>query len=149
MTPVRVTRQPPPPVDHGAKQAAAPLTHHQILALMGPFARRERHLDLTASRREERRLVFKARQLPSPGPGLPPLREELTLEVPERAEYRLIRGLTGPATGTEPPLSAILTALGPDLETLLEQVEQVSPERHFRLCEGTVVALSFELGKRY
>lgn len=147
MTTVRVTRQPPPPIDHGAKQSAAPLTHHQILALVGPFTRRGRHLDLTASRREDRRLVFRPRALPSPRAGLPPLREELTLEVPERGDYRLIRGLSAPATGTAPPLSATLTALGPDLETLLEQMEQVSAERHFRLCEGAVLSLSFRLGK--
>jgi hypothetical protein len=146
MNQVRVTREPPPPIDHGAKQAAAPLTHHQILALMGPFARRERHLDLTASRREERKLAFKARELPAPAEGLPPLREELLLEVPERGSYRLTRTLTsGTGQGPVPGLTATLSASGPDLEVLLEQIERVAPQRHFRICGGVPLALSFRL----
>lgn len=77
MTSVRITRQPLPPIDHGAKQTARPLTHHQILALVGPFSRRARRPDLIASPREERRLAFVPLDHPAPGEGLPALREEL------------------------------------------------------------------------
>jgi hypothetical protein len=148
MTPVRIVRQPPPAVDHGSKQAARPLTHHQILALMGPFARRDRHLDLTASRREERRLAFRARDLPAPGEGLPELRELLVLEVPEEGDYRLVRTLTsGEAKGSEPCLTATLTASGRDLEVLLDQIERVPAARHFQLCAGLPLELSFRLAE--
>ena len=36
-----------------------PLTHHEILRLIEPFTRRGRHVDLSATDRIERRIVFK------------------------------------------------------------------------------------------
>ena len=150
MTSVRITRQPLAPIDHGAKQTARPLTHHQILALVGPFSRRGRHLDLTASQREERRLAFVPLDHPAPGEGLPALRELLVLEVPEEGDYRMVRTLTSrdPGGSTDAQLTASLTASGPDLGVLLEQMEQVPVDRHFRLCGGVPLALSFSLEKR-
>lgn len=150
MTPVRISRQPLPPIDHGAKQTARPLTHHQILTLVGPFARRDRHLDLAASRREDRHLAFLPLDHPAPREGLPALREQLVLEVPEQGDYRLVRILTGrdPGGSAETQLTASLTASGPDLEVLLEQMEQVPVNRHFRLCGAVPLALSFSLARR-
>jgi len=150
MTSIRITRQPLASIDHGAKQTARPLTHHQILALVGPFSRRGRHLDLTASQREERRLVFRPLDHPAPGERLPALRELLMLEVQEEGNFRLVRTLTSkdPAGSSETHPTASLTASGPDLDLLLEQMERVPVERHFRLCGGVPIALSFSLEKR-
>ena len=39
--------------------APRPQTHHEILRLIEPFSRRGRHVDLTASNRIERHLVFR------------------------------------------------------------------------------------------
>jgi len=39
--------------------ATAPLTHHEILALVAPFARRGRRVDLAASDRVARRIAFR------------------------------------------------------------------------------------------
>jgi len=48
-----------------------PLTHHEIIGLVEPFARRGRHVDLGASQRHERRLVFKPVEHGPQLPGLP------------------------------------------------------------------------------
>jgi hypothetical protein len=129
-----------------SREAARPLTHHEILALMGPFSRRGHHADMTATRRTERHLLFKPVEHPSPLDGLPLLRDVLALEIPERGEYRLLRTLT--ATDPADPgrsLSATLTIVGPDPEALLDQIERVPPERHFPVHEGTPVQRSYRI----
>lgn len=58
---------------------------------MAPFARQGRHVDLAASRREERQLVFRAIDQPADGTGSGPLHEVLhvALRHPQRlAELR-------------------------------------------------------------
>jgi len=42
-----------------------PLTHHEILTLMGPFTARGLHADMAASRREARVLAFTATDIPA------------------------------------------------------------------------------------
>ena len=87
-----------------------PLTHHQILALVEPFSRSGRQVDLAASDRLARRLLFKPRQLPADG-ACPALVETLQLDCHEGGHHRLTRrlepveppdaiaGATGDATG--------------------------------------------------
>jgi hypothetical protein len=145
MTSIRIVHN-PPRRDPDSKQSERPLTHHEILALIGPFTRRGRHLDMSATQRAQRQLVFKPTEQPSPLVGLPVLREVLQLEVSERGSYRLVRTLTA-ADPTDPRLrlSATLTAAGPDPELLLTQIEGFSPARHFPAHGGVPVQRSYRL----
>ena len=71
-----------------------PLTHHEILRLVEPFTRRGRHVDLSATDRIERRLVFKPVVHGSEMPAFAGACEILQLENPRSEVYRLIRTLT-------------------------------------------------------
>jgi hypothetical protein len=119
---------------------APSLTHHDIIALVEPFARRGRHVDLAASRREERRLVFKppAQDALHASPQCP--RESLQLECPAGGLYRLTRTLTHPVGA-----QATLRAHGPDLAALLAAVEAVPVARHFVATPDFVIARSYGL----
>lgn len=112
----------------------APLSHHEILARVGPLTRAGRTLDLAASDRAARRLAFRPRE----HAGEPPLRESLVLDLSGRP--RLVRTLTAPDG-----LQARLEAEGEDLALLLAQVEAVPPERQFRRLAGAEVALQHRL----
>ena len=70
-----------PPLNHGS-MAAPPLTHHDILELAAPFSRRERHVDLAASDRMQRTLLFKPLEHPGDGGRQP------RLQVAEQREQR-------------------------------------------------------------
>lgn len=113
---------------------APPLTHHEILAMVEPFTRRGRHVDLQASDRMERRLAFRERQHAVAG-ALPALREGLWLENPRPGRFRLLRTLTA-ADG----LQAELLAEGPDPTVLLDLVDAVPPDRQFRHGGGASTA---------
>lgn len=119
--------------------SAPPLTHHEIVALVAPFARRGRHVDLAASDRSGRRLLFKP-----PAGGAPAgdgaARESLQLEVRNGGSYRLTRRLDG-ADG----LQATLTALGADLEAMLAAIEAVPIDRHFAGGPGYAISRSYTL----
>lgn len=110
-----------------------PLTHHQIIGLVEPFTRRGRHVDLDASNRLERRLVFKPVDAAT-------LREMLTLENPHDNWFRLTRRWQH-----DSGLQASLTAEGTDAAELLQRVEAVEPQRLFRTGPGFVMACSFSL----
>jgi hypothetical protein len=117
--------------------AAPPLTHHEILSLVEPFARRGRHVDLAASVRQERRLVFKPPAgAPTPAPDAP--REVLRLDCLEGGTYRLTRTLGHPLGAT-----ATLVAQGNDLAALLADVEAVPAAHHFVAGRGFLVARSY------
>ena len=123
-----------------------PLTHHEILDHVGPFTRRGHHVDLPASDRQQRRLVFKtvvcaheAQEVPEPT-GLADMRETLQLETPEPGVYRLIRTLS-PRSGIE----AHLEIEGGDLAAMLAGLERVAPHRQFESGPGFLVALSHRL----
>lgn len=116
-----------------------PLTHHEILGLVAPFARRGRHVDLAASNRLGRQLLFKPavhRIATLPGGDV---RETVQLED-LGGSYRLTRVLA-PASGPE----ARLCAEGVDPGVLLEHVEAVPVERHFLCNDGFVIANSFRI----
>ena len=57
-----------------------------------------------------------------------------------RGSYRLTRQLT-PQAGPD----ACLDAVGPDPDELLARIDAVPPQRHFPVCEGVVIALSFRI----
>ncbi len=122
---------------------APPLTHHEILGLIEPFTRRGRHVDLAASNRLERRLVFEPIEHPDPGAAGPALRETLTLEHREDGRYRLVRELVLPDG-----LTATLEAEGSDAAMLLELIESVERHGQFRFGERCAIAHSYQLEGR-
>jgi hypothetical protein len=111
-----------------------PLTHHQIIGLVEPFTRRARHVDLGASNRLERRLVFKAIEHDGP----PALCDTLELENPYDGYFCLTRRLQ-----LEGGLQASLMAEGSDAGELLQRIESVAPQRQFSAAPGSLTALSF------
>ena len=117
-----------------------PLTHHQIIGLVEPFTRRGRHVDLDASNRLERSLVFKPFDNANDAAGLAGLRDTLKLENPSDGYFRLTRSLQR-ATG----LQASLVTEGADAGELLRRIEAVAPQRVFRAGPGYATGLSFRL----
>jgi hypothetical protein len=111
-----------------------PLTHHQIIGLVEPFTRRGRHVDLGASNRLERRIVFKP--IEHEGPLL--LRDTLELENPYDDYFCLTR-----RSQLESGMQASLTAEGRDAGELLQRIEAVTPQRQFSAEPGSMTALSF------
>ena len=120
--------------------SAHPLTHHEILGLIGPFTRRGRHLDLPASDRLARRLVFKPIEHTDPAIASPVLIESLQLEQPEDDTYRLTRTLSLPCG-----LQATLQTDGNDPGELLARIEAIPLQRQFQHGEGYAVALCHRL----
>lgn len=119
--------------------AAAPLTHHEIITLAAPFARRGRQVDLAASDRAARRLVFRPIDHPglAPAPAASAFRETLSLESLGTGTCRLTRSLHLPGG-----LTATLQAQGSDPARLLERIEAVDPRSQFRSAPGFLIARS-------
>jgi hypothetical protein len=120
--------------------AAPPLTHHDILALVAPFARRGRQVDLGACDRIERRVVFKIMQHSDQAPGLPELCEIVLLDKLGTDSFRLTRELLL-ANG----LKASLDILGSEPEVLLQQMDAVPHPQHFRVGEGFLVVRDYAI----
>ncbi|HOX69079.1 MAG TPA: hypothetical protein PKV56_14535 [Burkholderiaceae bacterium] len=120
--------------------SAHPLTHHEILGLIGPFTRRGRHLDLPASDRLARRLVFKPIEHADPAIASSTLIEGLQLEQPEDDTYRLTRTLALPCG-----LQATLQTDGTDPAELLARIEAIPLQRQFQRGAGYAVALCHRL----
>ena len=116
--------------------ASTPLSHHDILALVEPFTRRGRHVDLPASDRMERRLRFK----PVEHAGEPALLDTLQLDSFESGSFQLTRTLSRCDS-----LHATLQIGGPDPAALLAQVEAVAPPHQFVAGPGFVIARSYSL----
>lgn len=119
---------------------ATPLTHHDILALVAPFSRSGRQVDLPACDRIQRRVVFKPRDRAADAPGLSGLSELLALEKVGQSSYRLTRTLVL-ASG----LQARLTASGTEPAQLLQRVDAVPVGQHFALGEGFAIARHYAL----
>jgi hypothetical protein len=120
--------------------AAPPLTHHDILGLVEPFSRRGRQVDLAASNRIERRLVFKAVLPDTDAPALAGAQENLQLELLPTGTSRLTRELRRPDG-----LTARLHAMGPSPADLLAAVEAVPAERFFTSDPAFMIARSYSL----
>jgi hypothetical protein len=116
-----------------------PLTHHDILELAAPFSRGGRHVDLAASDRMERRLLFKPLDHPREG-DCPETREVLKLESLGTGTCRLTRTLT---RREGPP--ATLTVMGQNAGELLALIDSVPPQTQFRDGPGYVIARSYSL----
>ena len=113
--------------------SAAPLTHHEILGLIEPFTRSGRHLDLPASDRAERRLLFQPRETAG-------MREVLQLDCLPTGSFRLTRFVTD-SDGTQ----ASLEGVGGDCAALLSRFEAIPLERHFRAGPGYRVARHYTI----
>jgi hypothetical protein len=117
-----------------------PLTHHEIFTLVEPFTRRGRHVDLGASDRIERRLLFKPLDHADETKTPSSLRETLLLENPKPERYRLTRTLRHPGG-----LEADLVVEGPDPGVLLDRVESIDPRQQFREKSAYTIARSYRL----
>jgi hypothetical protein len=117
-----------------------PLTHHEIFTLVEPFTRRGRHVDLGASDRIERRLLFKPLDHADETKTPSSLRETLLLENPKPERYRLTRTLRHPGG-----LEADLVVEGPDPGVLLDRVESIDPRHQFREKSAYTIARSYRL----
>ncbi len=111
-----------------------PLTHHEILGLVAPYARRGRQVDLPASDRLQRRLNFKP--VEHADAASPALRETLELENPAPGSFRLTRVLT-----RVDGLAARLQAEGGEPGELLARIEAVPVGRGFSEGPGWALAL--------
>jgi hypothetical protein len=120
--------------------AAVPLTHHEILGIVEPFTRSGRRLDLAASNRIDRRLLFKPIEHAATSPAAPALRETLQLEILDADQRRLTRVLAL-AGGLE----ARLQTEGRDAAELLARLESVALSCQFRAGPGYAVALQHRL----
>ncbi len=118
--------------------APSPLSHHDILGIVEPFTRRSRQVDLAASDRLNRRLLFKPVEHAGNAAGLPALRETLQLDSYRSGNFELTRTLTA-ADGQV----ATLQTSGPQPAALLARIEAVAPEQQFVVGAGHLIARSY------
>lgn len=110
--------------------AVPPLSHHDILPLAAPFARRGLKTDLAASRREERRLLFR------PADGA----HHFELADAGGGRWRLTRRLEW-----TPGVASEIVADGTDVAALLAALEALPLALHGHAGEAWVVARDYEL----
>lgn len=118
--------------------AASPLSHHDILGIVEPFTRRSRQVDLAASDRLNRRLLFRPIEHAANDVGLPALRETLQLDSYRSGNFDLTRTLTA-ADGQ----SATLQTSGRQPADLLARIEAVVPHQQFSAGAGYLIARSY------
>jgi hypothetical protein len=121
--------------------SALPLTHHEILTLVEPFARRGRHVDLGASDRAARRILFRPLDHGTVAGTPASLHETLSLDSLETGSFRVTRTLRDAAG-----ITATLSATGTRPAELLAAIESVAPDRHFSGGGGYTIARSYSLG---
>ena len=121
--------------------AVLPLSHHDIVELVRPFAERKRHIDLAVSNRLERRLIFKPPAVEGPGQADEAApHETLQLEGLASGNWRLTRLLR-----ERGGLQAMLQAVGSKPGELLARVEAVDTARHFRHGAGYRIARDYAI----
>jgi hypothetical protein len=120
--------------------SAHPLTHHDILALVEPFARHRRHVDLAASDRIARRLAFRPLEHAADAAGRPAVGETLVLDHPDAHDFALIRTL---AVADGP--RATLSAAGRSAAEVLACVEAVPIERQIVTGPDWLIARSYRV----
>jgi hypothetical protein len=116
-----------------------PLSHHDILGLIEPFTRRGRELDLAASDRIARRLVFKPIQIDGDA-TTPVLTDTLHLECLADARFALERTITH-AHSTP----ACLHIEGRGLDQLMADIDAIDAHGLFRYGQGYGLANSYQL----
>lgn len=127
--------------------APIPLTHHQILALVQPFVRHGRAVDLAASDRLAQQLRFKPVAHPAGAEGKPAVVETLSLDpapVDSRRAQPPLHRLRRTLRADNGQLGE-LEAEGSDLDELVERVLAVPTAAQFRQAAGIDIALSHRL----
>ncbi len=126
-----------------------PLTHHEIMAVVEPFVRQGRRVDLAASDRPARRIAFRPVDHPARPPELPALRETLELDQLSWGPWRLTRRLAvldgPPEAPTVVGPTALLEAVGEQPAELLARVEAVTPALQLQSGPGWMLALEHEV----
>lgn len=117
-----------------------PLSHHEILGWIEPFARRGLQADLAQSDRLAGTLRFRETSLRGAAPGESELVVRLRLERPAPGRFRLVREARL-ANG----LAATLAAEGDEIAALLDQVERVPVRRQLLEAPGYVLLFDHEL----
>lgn len=120
--------------------APSPLSHHDILGIVEPFTRRSRQVDLAASDRLNRRLLFKPVEHAGTAAGLPALRETLQLDSYRSGNFDLTRTLTSADGHT-----ATLQTSGRQPADLLARIEAVAPAQQFIVQPGALIARSYDV----
>ena len=119
---------------------APPLTHHEILGLVEPFTRSGRHVDLAASDRAARKLVFKPVARAVEPVAAPELHETLQMECHERGQFTLTRLLTHPSG-----VQATLKVRGLEPAAVLAQVGLVAPAQQFESGPGFTIVRNYDV----
>ena len=114
-----------------------PLSHHEILGWIEPFARRGLQADLAGSERQARQPAFRPAELRLGGE---PAVARLQLERLEQGRFRLTRRLELPGG-----LVATLGAEGDEAGALLAAIESVPLDRQWLAGEGFALALDHEI----
>jgi hypothetical protein len=111
-----------------------PLTHHEIMELVAPYARSGWRVDLAGSQRLQRRVVFRpVEHAPAEGPAW---RETLCLDTPAAGDCTLTRGVALPSG-----LQARLELDGPTPDRVLERLQAVDLRRGLLQGPGWELAL--------
>lgn len=113
--------------------ALPPFSHHDILPLAAPFARRGLKTDLAASRRDERELVFR------PAEGA----HTFVLQDLGQGRWHLARRLV-PAPG----MASEIGGAGRDIGALLAALEAVPLALHASTGDGFTVVRDYELDEQ-
>ena len=121
---------------------AQPLTHHEIIELLEPFSRQGLRIDLAASDRLQRRLLFRS----VVHAGEPVLSETLQLDGSGKDWWQLTRTLVAIDTPTAPQAQVVSNGTRPG--ELLAAVRSVDAARCFRFGPGFVVARRYWIAPR-
>lgn len=119
-----------------------PLSHHEIIELVEPFSRQGLRLDLAASDRLQRRLLFHSVE-PA---GEPAARETLRLDGNGKDWWQLTRTLV--AIDSPDAAQSQVVSSGTRPGDLLAAVRSVDVERCLRFVSGVIAARSYWLAPR-
>lgn len=122
-----------------AASTAPPLSHHDILGLVEPFSREGLKLDLPASDRMARRLVFTLASAPAGSR----LRTQWQLDLADPGSAELTRSQTHPSG-----LCARALARGGTPAELLACLQAVPEQQQWPALSGALVALSHRVDLR-
>jgi len=126
--------------------SAQPLTHHHIIELVEPFTRQGLRIDLAASDRLQRRLLFHGVEPGVETGGEPAVRETLRLDGSGKDWWQLTRTLQLINSPGAAPAQVVSSGTRPG--DLLAAVRSVDVERRLRFVSGAVAARSHWLAPR-
>jgi hypothetical protein len=119
--------------------SAQPLSHHQILSLAEPFARRGLHVDLAASNRLERKIAFKPTTVESAPDGVGVLVETYHVDALAGGRSRIVRKLKT----AQHDLHASVTFETEDSGACIDRLARVPADQFFARVRDGFVAFHF------